>query len=277
MPSRDASWDFRSHSSKDRMLAVMRHEYEDVLGLVSDPEGWHRPTACAGWQVRHMVGHFVEATEGYLQGFAAARQGGGGDVVSGGVVDMAAAYDRAARTLGELPRDELLGRFRNATETLLTEFESLSADEWSGLIVCDPFAGPLPAMVIVVAVLGGYTVHGWDLRQGAGMLHAVSADAADLLVPFVFALWAVTADTASVGQTFAIGIRTSGRNGGDTVAHVANDGITFESAEIGDDCGAMLELDPGTLVLTVYGRVNAGTVHGDSRLTSTFRSLFRAI
>ena len=34
-----------------------------------------------------------------------------------------------------------------------------------------------------------YGVHTWDLREGRGMVHALNGDVADLLVPFMFALW----------------------------------------------------------------------------------------
>jgi uncharacterized protein (TIGR03083 family) len=274
MPPADDSWNFLSYSSKDRMLAVMRHEYEVLLDLVSGPDVWERSTACEGWQVRDMVGHLVDATDGFLEGFDAARQDR--EIAPVGFEQIAVEYDRAARVFRDVARTELLARFRDDTERLFAEFEALSSDDWFGLIVQDRYAGPLPALAIVAALLGGYTVHGWDLRQGAGMPHAMSADAADLLVPFVFALLAVTANTESVEQPFAIGIRTTGRNAGDTRADVSRDGVRFEAAAI-DDCDAILEVDPGTLVLTAYGRVNAGTAHGDDRLISRFRTLFRSI
>ena len=40
--------------------------------------------------------------------------------------------------------------------------------------------------------------------------------------------------------------------------------------------GFVLDVD-GTLVLTAYNRVNAGTVHGDARMIADFRSRVVAI
>jgi hypothetical protein len=52
--------------------------------------------------------------------------------------------------------------------------------------------------------------------------------------------------------------------------------VRFAAGAI-DDCAAILELDPGTLVLTAYNRINGGTIRGDERAATHFRSLFVAI
>jgi hypothetical protein len=152
----------------------------------------------------------------------------------------------------------------------------LSDADWSGLIVPDRYMGPLPAMIIAAGMLGGSTVHGWDVREGLGLPHAIAGDAADLLVPFVYLLWWATADTASVCTPYAIGIRTSGHNGGDIRFDVTNAGLQFAPANI-DTCPAILEFDPATLVLTAYNRINGGTLRGDTQLATNFRSLFISI
>jgi uncharacterized protein (TIGR03083 family) len=247
-----------------------------MFGLAAEPGHWNAPTACAGWELRDMVGHLVAETEGYLSAFDSARRGVGVTEQPVGVAGMAKAADEAARALRDVPRDELLDRLRDKTDRLVHEFESLSDADWSGMLVQDRYLGPLPAMIIVEGLLGGYTVHGWDVRQGLGAPHAIAGDAADLLVPFVFLLWQATADTASVDAPYAIGIRTTGRNGGDTRFDVSNEGLRFASAEI-DECPVIVEFDPATLVLTAYGRVNAGTVRGDEQLATSFRSLFVSI
>jgi hypothetical protein len=131
-------------------------------------------------------------------------------------------------------------------------------------------------MIIVEGLLGGYTVHGWDVRQGLGMHHAIAGDAADLLVPFVYLLWSATADTTSVDSPYAIVIRTTGQNGGDTRFDVSEKGLGFAPGDV-EECPAILEFDPATLVLTACGRVSAGTVRGDRQMASSFRSLFVSI
>ena len=64
------SWNFMDPASKDTVLGVLQHEVDATFDLVADPARWEAPTACAGWQVRDIVGHLVDATEGYLPNFA---------------------------------------------------------------------------------------------------------------------------------------------------------------------------------------------------------------
>jgi uncharacterized protein (TIGR03083 family) len=271
----DPTWDFLNPASKGRLLGVLRREVGEMFELAAEPARWHIPTACAGWEVRDMVGHLVAETEGYLSAFDSARRGVAAEAPVG-VAGMAKAADEAARAFRHVPRDELLQRLRDDTDRLIHEFESLSDADWSGLIVPERYMGPLPAMVIVEGILGGYTVHVWDVREGLGARHAIAGDAADLLVPFVYLLWSATADTTSVDSPYAIGVRTTGQNGGDTRFDVSDKGLQFAPGDL-DECQATLEFDPGTLVLTAYGRINAGTVRGDQQLASSFRSLFVSI
>jgi uncharacterized protein (TIGR03083 family) len=272
----DPTWDFLNPASKGRVLDVLQREVGEMFELAAEPARWHTPTACAGWEVRDMVGHLVAETEGYLRAFDTARRGVAPAEEPVGVAGMANASDEAARAFRDVQRAELLERLRDDTDRLIHEFESLSDADWSGLIVPERYLGPLPAMIIVEGLLGGYTVHGWDVRQGVGAPHTIAADAADLLVPFVFLLWQATTDTASVDEPYSIGIRTTGRNGGDTRFDVSDQGLRFAPGDV-DECGAILDFDPGTLVLTAYGRVNAGTVRGDHELATSFRSLFVSI
>jgi uncharacterized protein (TIGR03083 family) len=272
----DPTWDFQHPASKGRLLGVLQREIDEMFELTAEPGRWHSPTACPGWEVRDMVGHLVTETKGYLSAFDIARRGVAAAEEPVGVAGMAKASDEAARAFRDVPRDELLERAGDDTNRLMHEFESLSDADWSGLIVPERYMGPLPAMIIVEGLLGGYTVHGWDVRQGLGMHHAIAGDAADLLVPFVYLLWSATADTTSVDSPYAIGIRTTGQNGGDTRFDVSEKGLRFEPGNV-DECPTILEFDPATLVLTAYGRVNAGTVRGDRQIASSFRSLFVSI
>jgi uncharacterized protein (TIGR03083 family) len=271
----DPTWDFLNPASKRRLLGLLQREVDEMFELAAEPGRWHAPTACAGWELRDMVGHLVAETEGYLSAFDVARRGAAAEEPIG-VAGMAKAADEAARALRDVPRDELLERLRDDTDRLMHEFESLSDTDWSGLILPERYFGPLPAMIIAEGLLGGYTVHGWDVRQGLGARHAIAGDAADLLVPFVYLLWGATADTTSVDSPYAIGIRTTGQNGGDTRFDVSDKGLRFAPGDL-DECQAILEFDPATLVLTAYGRVNAGTVRGDRHLATGFRSLFVSI
>src|ERR1700690_3230665 len=109
--SADTTWDFLDPASKDRLLAALRRESDELFELVSDPAHWHAPTACTGWEVCDMVGHLIDATEASLAAFDIARTG----VDAGaplGLSAMANGTDDAARAFRGMPRDELLARMR---------------------------------------------------------------------------------------------------------------------------------------------------------------------
>ena len=123
----DPTWDFRNPACKPRLLAVLRREANAMIEIATDPDRWHAPTACPGWEVRDMIGHLIDATEGYLGAFDSVRRGlpAPGAV---GVHDMAAQSDRAARAFRSLARPELLERLRRGTDRLLEEFAGVFAE-----------------------------------------------------------------------------------------------------------------------------------------------------
>ena len=55
---------------------------------------------------------------------------------------------------------------------------------------------------------------------------------------------------------------------------VGPEGVAFETGGDISACPATLEFDPGTLILTAYQRMNAGTSRGDPELIDRFRNLF---
>jgi uncharacterized protein (TIGR03083 family) len=272
MMANDPSWNFQDPASKDVLLGVVRREMEQMLELASDPGRWEAPTACAEWQVRDVIGHLVDTTEGYLPAFELARSGGQAPDPLGLRV-MAQRVDEGAKSFRKIPQDELLDRLHDDSRTMMREFEGLSDQDWTGTLVPHKYMGPVPAMFYPVFQLVDYAVHSWDIREGMRKPHALAGDSADLLVPLIFVLWQATADTSSVDEPYSVGIRTTGQNGGETRADVSSEGVQFTPGDI-TDCAAVLELDPATLVLTGYGRMNGGTVRGDRDLASRFGSLF---
>ncbi len=54
---------------------------------------------------------------------------------------------------------------------------------------------------------------------------------------------------------------------------VSDQGLTYEPGEI-DSLPALIEFDAGSLVLTAFGRINAGTVRGDMGLAERYLNLF---
>jgi hypothetical protein len=136
--------------------------------------------------------------------------------------------------------------------------------------------GPLPSFFYPAFHLMDYGVHSWDIRQGLGKEHALDGETADLLVPFMFVLWQSTAQT-DFEDTFKVGIRIlSGENAGDTVLTVSPDGMAAEPGTV-DGLPVVYEFDPGSFVLTAFGRANAGTFRGDRDLSYRFLRLFLRI
>lgn len=132
---------------------------------------------------------------------------------------MAKLVDEAAQAFRGTPQDELLARLHTDLDKMMDIVEELSDEEWSNLQVPQKFMGPLPAFFYPVFQLVDYAIHSWDIREGTGRAHAISADAADLLVPLNFVLWQATAQCQPDEELYSIGVRiTSGHNAGDTPA-----------------------------------------------------------
>lgn len=268
----DPSWNFMDPAAKGRVLGVVQQQMDQMFDLVADPERWQAPTACERWEVRDVIGHLVDTTEGYLPNFELARSGGAAPEPHG-LRAMSEMVDTGARALRKVPRDELIERLRDDARRMMDVFAGLTDEDWTGLMVPHPYMGPIPAMFYPVFQLVDYAVHAWDVREGIGEPHGLDGDAADLLVPVIFVLWQATADVSGVDQPFTVGVRTSGHNGGDTRVDVSADGMQYAPGDV-SDCPAVLEFDPATFVLTGYARMNGGTLRGDGDLAGRFRSLF---
>jgi hypothetical protein len=119
-----------------------------------------------------------------------------------------------------------------------------------------------------------YGIHSWDIREGTGREQGLHSDVADLLVPFMFAIWGVTVRATSGFEPFTVGVRiTTGPNAGDTRITMSPNGMTYEPGDVGD-LPTVIEFDPGSFVLTAFGRFNGGTVRGDKALADRFLGMF---
>lgn len=263
------AWNFMSPESRDNLRRAIQIESDGMFALVEDPAVWEAPTAAGAWQARDVIGHLVDTTESYFVGFDAAR--GRGEPNPGiPLVDMAPAVDAGARRFRDVGRGELLARLRSDRDKLAGIFDGLTDEEWSGLQVPHTYMGPLPAFFYPIFQVVDYAVHSWDIRQGIGQPHALSAEAADLLVPLNFVLWSATARAGAFSEQPELGIRVaSGANAGEHKVTFGPDGVTIEPGPV-DGLPVVLEFDPASLVLTAYGRMNAGTARGDLALANRF-------
>jgi uncharacterized protein (TIGR03083 family) len=270
-----SEWNAMTYEGKDTILRVVRDEAGQMFALAEQPGAWDAPTACENWLVKDVIGHIVDTTEGYFRAFDIARSGGEAPAAFG----LAGMHERAgqsAKAFGELSQQEMLARARADLDQMMGILEPLTADEWGGLLVPHFYMGQVPAFIYAAGQLMDYGVHTWDIRQGSGQAHVLSADAADLLVPFMFIIWQSTIRPDADRSPFSLGIRVSGRNGGDTRVSIGESGMSYEPGDI-SDLPAVLEFDPGSMVLTAFGRVNGGTASGDQELANRFLNLFYRI
>ena len=175
---------------------------------------------------------------------------------------MARYVDKGAQAFRGTEQGELLARLRDDRDRMLGIATDLTDDEWAGLMVPHKYMGPLPAAFYPLFQLVDYGVHSWDIRQGTGSSHGLDGDSADLLVPLAFILWQSTPDVPAGTETYMVGVEVTGRNAGQHRVTVGPDGVAVEESDL-DDLPAVIELDAASLVLTAYGRMNAGTIRGD--------------
>jgi uncharacterized protein (TIGR03083 family) len=268
-----SEWNATTYAAKDNLLRVVRREAERFFALAEARDAWEAPTACPEWQVRDIVGHLIDVTESYFVGFDSARSGTPvADAL--GVRAMQTMLDDGAKQLRSLDQADAIERLRADFDKLAGICQALGPDEWSGLTVPHKYMGPLPAFIYPVFQLMDYGVHSWDIRQGTGRAHGLSGDAADLLVPFMFILWQSTSDIPSDADPCEIGIKVSpGHNAGSWRVNASPAGVTYEAGDV-DGLPAVLEFDPGSFVLTAFGRSNSGTIRGDVAVADRYLNLF---
>ncbi len=267
-----SSWDAASYDAKDNLLHVVRREAEALFELAEASDSWAAPTACPRWEVRDVVGHLIDVTESYFVEFDAAQSGTAAAEPLGLTV-MPERLDEGAKEHRILPRGDAMDRLRADFAKMMEICEALGPEEWAGLTVRHKYLGPLPARFYPVFQLMDYTVHGWDIRQGTGRAHGLAGDAADLLAPFMFVLWQATARIPADTKSCAVGVRVLGGSAADYLVSIGPGGLSYAQQDV-SGLPAVIEFDAGSLVLTAFGRVNAGTIRGDRALADAFLSSF---
>ena len=264
-------WNAMSYDGKDTILSVVRREAGRLFALADSDSAWTAPTGAGHWEVRDVVGHIVDTTEAYFEAFDAARARPDARAVR--VARDGVPVDERAQALRDVPRRELLERLGTDLDKVMEIFDGLSAEDWTDLLVPHFYMGPLPAFFFPAFQLMDYGVHTWDVRQGTGRAHALPGDVADLLTPFMFVLWKYTV-SGTEARPCEIGVRiTSGPNAGETRVSVGSGGMDYVPGDL-SGVSTVVEFDPGSFVLTAFGRSNAGTVRGDQALADVFLNEF---
>lgn len=268
-----------SYEAKPLILDVVKAERQAFYDLIDDPANWEAQTRCSEWQVRDVVGHMIDVTEGYLERWDYALRGAPApDGV--GLEVMANLLNEHAQAFRSLPREEVIGRLKAKSERMFSIFEALTEDEWSNFLVTHPYMGPLPTFFYPAFQVIDYGVHTWDIRYGLGeKLRKLDERTAGVLIPYMFVLFQYTVDaTSAQGFETVYGLDISSQWGGRWRVTV-KDGQWSVQPEEGDfeGCEAVFEYDPSDFVLSAYQRFPGGCARGDEDVINRVRSLFFAI
>ncbi len=139
-----SAWNAMTYEGKDTILRVVREEAERMFAMAEAPGAWEAPTACSEWQVRDIIGHIVDTTEGYFKSFETARAGGSAD--AHGLPVMHELAGDGGRAFRSVPQAEMMGRIRADLDKMMGILEPLTAEEWGGLMVPHAYMGPVPAV-----------------------------------------------------------------------------------------------------------------------------------
>src|SRR5215469_4622023 len=271
-----SEWNAMTYEGKDTILRVVNDQANQMFSLAERPDAWSAATACESWEVRDIIGHLVDTTEGYFRAFDIARSGATAENAYG-LLGMHERAGDSARSFRKLSQAEMMTRVRGDLAQMMGILEPLNAEEWTSMIVPHFYMGPIPAFVYAAGQLMDYGVHTWDIREGQGKGHALNAEAADLLVPFMFIIWQATMKPDGDRTPFTIGVNvTTGHNAGTTRVTVDENGLSYEPGNI-DDLPSVLEFDAGSMVLTAFGRIRAGTARGEQALADRYLNLFHWI
>jgi uncharacterized protein (TIGR03083 family) len=260
---------------KDHLLNVVRKErqsFYDVIDGTND-ETWKTPTACTEWEVRDVVGHLVDVTEGYLERIALARNKEPFPEPLG-LPGMAKLLDSGAKRFRSSSRTQLIARLKQSSDKLFEIFDALDPEQYTTEMIPHVYMGPLPTMIYPAFQLIDYSVHTWDMRAGLGQLKPLSEDAANTLIPYMFIVLQVTVDAeAAKGFDATWGVRISGEAGGSWKLELKDGKLTYEEGSVAA-CPVVFNFDANDWVLTAYQRFPGGAVIGDRQLAYKIRRLF---
>src|SRR5437764_10640362 len=114
------------HSGKDTVLDVIRTERAKFYNIIDDPKNWYVQTRCTDWEVRDIVGHMIDVTEGYLSRWDMARKGEAADAL--GLQVMSERLNENAQAFRSLSRAEAISRLKTDSDTMLAIFEALTPE-----------------------------------------------------------------------------------------------------------------------------------------------------
>ena len=264
-----------AEEGKETVLEILRRDQQKFFDLVEDPRNWNLQTRCTEWEVRDLVGHMIDVTEGYLSRWEVAKKGESADAV--GLQVMGEKLNDHALEFRSLSRDEALARLTDDKAKMMSIFEALTPDEWTGFMVTHPYMGPVPAGFYPAFHIMDYGIHPYDVEYGLGdKLAELDEATAGVLIPYCHIIMQYTVDQDSAkGVDCVYGIEVSGPWGGRWRVTV-KDGKWEAKPDEGNfvGCDAVFRYTPSDFVLTVFGRFPGGSATGDPEVIEQVRNLF---
>lgn len=264
------------YSGKDTVLDVIRTENARFFKIVDDPKNWNVQTRCTDWEVRDMVGHMIDVTEGYLMRWEKARQSE--PIDTAGLLVMGASLNKAAQSYRSLPRAEAIARLKADYTKMMAVFDKLTPEEWGGFNITHPYMGALPTLFYPAFHVMDYGVHTWDMNWGLGQKTArMDERTAGVLVPYMLmALLPSTVDQQTAkGMDVMIGIIVDGEWGGQWRVKVKDGQFSSEAADNLEGVQATFHFkNASDFVLTAFQRFPGGETSGDQKVIDQIRHLF---
>ena len=259
---------------KDTVMTVLRRDQEKFFRLVEDSKNWNVQTRCTEWEVRDLVGHMIDVTEGYLGRWEVAKRGDSADAL--GLTVMGETLNDHALDFRKLSREEALGRLEADRAKMMSIFDALTPEEWTGFMVTHPYMGPVPAGFYPAFHIMDYGIHPYDIEYGLGdKLAELDEATAGVLIPYCHIIMQYTVDQESAkGVDCVYGFEVSGDWGGRWRATVKDGQWSAQPAEDFKGCDAVFKYTPSDFVLTVFGRFDGGAATGDPEVIQALRRLF---
>ena len=260
---------------KATVLDVLKRDRARFFELVENPANWNVQTRCTEWEVRDLVGHMIDVTEGYLKRWEIAKSGQTADAA--GLQVMGEMLDDHAKEFRSLSREDALARLKADSEKMMAIFEALTPEEWTSFMVTHPYMGPVPAGFYPAFHIMDYGIHPYDIDYGLGdKLATIDEATAGVLIPYCFNIMQYTVDAAAAaGVDCTYGIKIWGEWGGSWRVTV-KDGQWSAQPETENfkGCAATFQFSAPDFVLSVFGRYPGGSAAGDPEVIEQVRGLF---
>lgn len=263
------------YSGKDTVLDIVRTERANFYDIIDDPDNWNVQTRCTEWEVRDIVGHMIDVTEGYLGRWDMARKSEPAGAL--GLEVMSDRLNQHAQAFRSLSREEAIARLKADSDEMMAIFDALTPDEWANFLVTHPYMGPIPTFFYPSFQIIDYGIHTWDMKWGLGDKHGkLDERTAGILIPYMLIVMEYTVNQESAkGVDAVFGIKVDGEWGGQWRVTVKDGKLSYEATDNLDNVQATFHFkNASDFVLTTYQRFPGGETSGDPKVIDEVRHLF---